>query len=332
MKKNLLLIIIALSITACQADNYSITDKWPMEIRLIGNIETQQAGITTQTIVTTPMLTGKTIYTWGKNGTETVFRAWKLTSGANGLLNNDYGYQQYFPADADQLSLYAICGNFETPPSDFDNPFDTSTEPETFIHNVGEDQTTYNGDNSDILNSDLLYAAQSITREDQTITFKHMLSKIEVILKAGKGVTTEELNNEHTRISLMNTRLKVSVIPGEKYPLAIDTDDANNPLTAISIDTKTTTDFESEKNTYAQAIIVPQTIGTSTDKVPFISIFLGSNGATIDYKTHQKFKSGCKYTYHITVNEDRLEGVLTTNSDADNVWSAGNATEVDSTQ
>lgn len=319
------------SIAACQTDEEPATKQPAVEICLTGHMEAQ-ADIATRTAATTPMPAGKTVYVWANNKTEPVFKAWKLTSSENGALNHDYGYQKYFPSDVNRLSLYAVCGNFENPPSGVDNPFAPDTETESLTHNVSEEQTTYKGNDSDIHNSDLLYAAQSITRENQAITFKHLLSKIEVILKAGKGVKPEELNNEHTRVSLMNTRLQVAITPGAQYPLTIDTNDDNNPVTEIYMDTKTTDDFDNKNNTYAQAIIVPQTIGTSANKVPFISVSLGSNGATLNYKAHQTFKSGCKYTYHITVNENRLDGMLVTGNEPDNAWNVGNATEVESTE
>lgn len=327
MRRFLLFTTLSLALAACQTDMLSHMEQQSQEIRLAGGFTRSDLN------GTVPIPAGKTVYVWAKNGNASVFDAWKLTSSEGGILkDNSYGSPKYFPAGADKLTLHALCGNLENPPSGFDNPFGSDSEEEAFIHMVNEDQTTYEGDDSDFQRSDLLYASQQITKENQAITFKHMLSKIEVVLKAGEGVSAEELNHPLTSVRLMNTRLRITVKPGAESPLSLDKDDTTNPTTPIYIDTKTTESFAALQNGYAQAVIIPQTLGTPSQKVPFISVYLGSNGATLEYKVYQAFRSGYKYTYHITVNEDRLTGIRVQADGEDNSWNAGNTTEIEGTE
>lgn len=329
MKKYLLLLIMTLGIAACQTDEYPTANNQSTEICMTSNINAQTRVYTpTQS---TSLLSDRTVYAWADNGSESHFKAWELTSGENGSLNGTV--QQFFPKGVAQLPIYAIHGNFTETIKEGTNEF-----PQSLTHSVKEMQWKING-GTDYEDSDLLYASNKITRNagEQCLNFYHMLSKIEVVLKAGGDVKEDDLKGM-TRVYLMNTRLNVTFNPQKrtatemesyetrKAMLTVSEDIYDNPIEKILLDNIVTADFGRIEK-YAEAIIVPQAVGASGE-TPFIEVHLQTvNNARLYYKVKNKeFKSGYKYTYHITVLEDRLD-IIEIVSDGNN-WAAGKNNDV----
>lgn len=323
--------LLIASVTACQNESYPETGENQTEIRLKSNLYTVEQASAYSNARSENFDEGKTIYAWADTDSGTPYiNAWKLTTGKNGTLNSDT--KKFFPKNTDQLHVYALQGDFENNIEENNTPL-----PQSLTHSVMADQWTRDG-NANYRKSDLIYAANTITRiaDSQHLRFHHMLTQIEVVLKAAGEVTDEELNNPMTRVYLTNTRLNVNFTPlkttaeeialeeKRKEMLTVDANNTYNPATNILIDTRTTTDFaEMQPEGYAKAIIVPQTVGAEGVPTPFIQIHLQDiNNARLEYKvTNQTFKSGYKYTYHITVHEDRLDVIETVSNESQ--WTEG---------
>lgn len=324
--------LLTISITACQNEGYPKTGENQTEIHLKSNLSIAKPASVYSYPYSRNFDEGKNVYAWAdtQSGT-TYFNAWKLTTGENGALSSTT--PQYYSNNTEKLSIYAIQGNFEESIEENETSF-----PQSLTHSVIADQWTQDGD-ANYKKSDLVYATNEIrpTTDSQYLRFQHMLTQIEVVLKGAGKVTDEELKDPMTRVYLVNTRLNVNFSPmkttaeetaceeNRREMLAVETNDTNNPVTNILIDTRTTTDFaEMKPEGYAKAIIVPQTVGREGVPTPFIQVHLQNiNNARLEYKvTNQVFKSGYKYTYHITVHEDRLDVIEIINNGSQ--WVEGN--------
>ena len=294
MKKNYLLFAAAaLTLAACSNDE-NLNDG-PVELRLGSALEVETRATNVQN---TQIVSGETVYAWvDESDGNPYINAWQLTADGNGCFT---GSKQFFPQSGNAVNIYAIHGNFGTTTfTDF------PTTPLT--HTVSTTQTS----DADVAKSDLLYAAYDedahpTQRPVTTVnmTFYHMLSKIDVGLKPGDGLTVTDLQN--ATVSIVNTVASATFTP-QKTDLTEEATRAAmvsvNETTAASIamSTAVSTDFSSR----AEAIIVPQTLTSNTQ---FIQVTL-NDGANLYYTLPQQveFKSGMKYTYDITVHNTGLE-------------------------
>ena len=176
-------------------------------------------------------------------------------------------------------------------------------------------------DQSDIANyrkSDLMCAAKGShakANDPIDLTFKHKLSKIEVILKADatSGVTAAQLANATVKIkNVLPTIALTSVSDGN-----IVLGDASGAAGDITIGKNGTT--PDGTGGYA-GIIVPQTINASNSTIDFINVTL-AGGGSYSYKisnTSLTFATETKYTYTLTLTS----GGLTVTSSI-NDWTSG---------
>lgn len=285
-------------LAGCSNDENESTDNWNGEIRLTSGV-TPQTRANTQA---TQILSGETVYAWVDKASPTTdyIKAWLLTAGSSNSLT---GSSQYYPTDGSSLDFYALHGNFKsTTFTENTTAFPTSA----IVHSVEADQSNTNMEA--YAKSDLLYAAKKSVAHSKTavaLTFYHMLSKVEVALKAGDG--NPDLTG--ATVTIEGTKLKADFTPSKSATLPTDCADMVSPTTAsndvapITIGNATCTDFSSP--TYNEAIIVPQTLANGT---PFIKVTLSDNASLVyTLEAQTEFKSGKKYIYQITAKKTGLE-------------------------
>lgn len=180
-----------------------------------------------------------------------------------------------------ELSLFAYHPYAANWSKDADNPF-----------SVESDQTT----EANFLASDLMLgtpAVNPISAEETIVTlkFKHQLSKIDINLTAGKGIS----GLRSSKVNILNTLPSTTINPmtGTLAP-------ASGVPTPIKVAI-----FSANPTTFkASAVIIPQTINQD---VKFIEIEL-VDGKKLYHKliSNSTFEPGKKYIYDITVTGNGL--------------------------
>lgn len=226
-------------------------------------------------------------------------------NGNNGF--TDAG-SMYFPVEETSINLYAFHINEKGTPSLSGDKYPSSQ----LTHQVAQDQqSSTNG----YAKSDLLYAKTSLTKENAksnggavALPFKHLLSKIEVVLKKDVSLENATISN----VEILNTKLEGTFTPSKtaEFSVTVSGSEGDNP---IKIDRDITDSSGSDK--LNEAIIIPQTISEGT---AFIRVTL-STGSVLTYllddgnsgTSSVSFASGAKYRYTITA---KLTGLTVTSS------------------
>ena len=354
-----LAIIGALTTAACSNDSdinnsqTAIQQQERVEIRLGSslNAATRAAYTTTQS---NKLATNQKVYVWiddhgnGTTSASAYINAWALTSGADAtvtgltnpvVLNSDNSYKFYYPNTGNNIDIYAVHGNLLTTDAT-PAAITTCTEaapltgatafPTTLTHTVKPNQTgvsmtseTYT-DGYEV--SDLLVAKNTNCVKSATshnLPFQHLLSKIEVYLFAGNGVTKDDLQDADASITLLNTKLQGTLTLTK----------ANDPIGAVAPATTSTTGtiymkmqaeddqqpsgytaptgITSDGHAYrfGEAIIIPQKFDTTYDGNGDAQNFISFNfkgGGSLVAKVKKEFESGKRYIYYITVNRTGL--------------------------
>lgn len=314
MKTKVFMTMAALALMATGCNNEDEMDNWNGEIRLTSGIEVQTRATHN---LDESLKNGETVHVWvddAKTPTSSVTRENlyennQLTKVEGGALTG--GTTMYFPKTGNSVNIFALHTNAPLA----DNTFPVSQ----LTHTVATDQksTTDN-----YATSDLVYAKSTeVVRTSNTVdlTFNHLLSKVEVILKKGSGAT-DFLTNLNS-LKIMNTKPKAQfTLTKDKPSYGYNAEhqdgiliSADGDVTEISIDKDVTT---TETDKLNEAIIVPQTLAVAT---PFIQIKLSAGGVfTYKLESETNFESGKKYTYTITVNQT---GLTVTSSITD--WTVG---------
>jgi hypothetical protein len=326
MKKYLIIItVVALAVlSACsgedshkQKQSYTTAEQLPIKLG-------SSLGDETRSNNATNLINGDTVWVWTDmiNGaTQAVgeyFKAWALkANGVGGLSTLQAGNTKLFPA-TNVLNFYAMVGNFGKvtegeriglPMIDAEN----DPLPTTGIrHTVMSNQTTP----ENYYKSDLLYAVvknQAPISEAVVLPFKHLLSRIQVVLVAGNGVTTSDLDS--ATVTLLNLKRQIAFNPDKEADFSsqsalagllswsnlFQTSDilmATNKV--ASVDEATA----ANSTAYADAIVVPQTIakGANFIKVEYLgrtTYYRIPNGANDE---DLELESGKQYRFRLIAN------------------------------
>lgn len=312
MKRNLKYTICGVSaamlaLTGCNNDTLPGGDALT-EIRLRSGLEVMSRAYTPKQ--ESQIASGEKVYIWSDEASNGVshFNAWELTADGSGGFNAlPDEEKKYFPKSGDAINLYAIHGNFGSGVEKDVTEFPDQDNP--VVHSVETDQTT--GGNYE--KSDLLYATKhgiGKTKDAIALEFYHMLSKMEIAIRPGDGLTKENL--EGATVKIVNTKTQVEFVPakvgdlsaanrGDMLSATGTAQDITLPTVSVENDGN---EFTSADN-YGEAIVVPQELPSGTK---FIEV-TPEGMAPLYYKLASDFtiESGKKYTFHITVNLTELE-------------------------
>lgn len=315
-----ILFFVAVAMTSCSSDEVE-TSTVQREIQLA------PAMSATRSSGNDRMIPGEDFYVWADminddgqtQVIEEYFNAWNLRIASDPAYFTNLGEQRLFPAE-NALNFYALHGNFAdntitANTSDFPkaaNTDDSETYLAPLVHTTLATQTT----DLQYLQSDLLYAVRTnvtATSDKVIMNFYHMLSKIEIALKAsGKGIDNVELAT--ASISIVNVEPTVTFLPAKvtQEQLA-DVDTRDNMLT-LNTGVNTAKEFKigdipvsSDFSEVKACIVPPQTF-----KGNFIKLSYKSPGAettkdyyySIDAEDGLTLHSGKVYRFNLTVDHE----------------------------
>ena len=140
---------------------------------------------------------GEIVWMWANKspGNSEYIKAWKLIAdGAGGFSS---GAAKYWPSDGSSLNVYALHGNFTTPPTEGTTLWNVQ-----FTHAV---ETVQDSDDKRRL-SDLLFshpATAVVPKSTVQLAFDHLLAKITVKLdlSASKGIVASELKDANVMLT-----------------------------------------------------------------------------------------------------------------------------------
>lgn len=296
-------VALATILFASCSNDENVVENNPSEIRLNSGVTSLlRASANTQenTIVSDEIVS---VWIDDAVATKAIYNANQLTADGS---NNFTGNAMYFPQTGNAVDIYAIHGSFE-PAFKSDDIFPA----EGVEFKVAKDQSVL-GDAS-YTNADLLYAySKNVVRNGNptkvSLTFYHMLSKLELAIKMGDG--SPELEKENAVTLGENILLNGKFTPSKTEALSTQekraamlgaaTTPSNETMT---LGQQTSADFTSENIVYNEAILIPQ------DMAGKVLTFTLANGGKLKYTipANTKFESGKKYRYNITLNLSGLE-------------------------
>lgn len=307
MEKKLFLTMVAAAfmLASCGNEENEVKESWNGEIRLSSSIEAQTRATHSLDKV---LKAGESVHVWIDDSkspnaditTESLYKNKVLTVEADSKLSG--GETMYFPQSGNTVNIYALHTNATLTGDEF---------PGELTHTVAQDQKVATATaGAGYQGSDLVYAkiaGQARTADPISLEFTHMLSKIEVVLVKGAGVS------DITSAEILNTKLKAVFTPSKTADFSVATDDTetiadSNPIAIDCEATPQTDASDDNKAILNEAIIVPQKLTATTE-------FIRING-TLIYKlpADKTFAAGKKYRYIVTAN---LSGLTVTSSITD---------------
>ena len=275
-----------LILAACTGDELLDKSNAPgaqVELRLTSGLEVQTRGAHG---FDTQLKEGEAVHVWVDDATtdESLYTNNTLTAGTDGALTG--GETMYFPATCNSASIYAIHGNFAEN-TDYTN-FWGAEQTHTVMQHQRSDGRGY-------AQSDLVYCKLSnVSRNGNPttvgLTFKHLLSKVEVVLVQGAG------NPSISKVEILNTRLNATFTP--------DKTDETVTVRASGTTGENPIEIDNDLSDVNEAVIVPQTLKKGTE---FIRITT-PDGDKLVYSlpAGKTFKPGEKYRFTITVEKGNL--------------------------
>lgn len=318
--KWILLCATILTLGACSSDSELQEQAYTeVELRLSSSLDQRTRAAYTKT-QDTQILSGENVYAWvdeaKSDGAIEYIQAWQLTADGSG---NFSATQKTYPISGNPVNVYAVHGNFSTAPS---GSFPTAA----LSHHVNVAQNTSAG----YAASDLLYATgTNLARQTAAhqLTFRHLLSKIEVYLVAGIGTTDAELAS--AQVTIMNTKptamVTLSKTAAPTFTLSGTAVDISAKMQSQTDQTITIgSDTSVPVYGFAEAIIVPQWVNTTGDSdgsdVDFIKVTLGTMNYAAQVNEH--FEAGHRYKYNVIVNKSGIELTSTISQ-----WNGGGITD-----
>lgn len=299
MRTKAFMTMAALALVAAGCSNEE-TDNWAGEIRLSSGIEVQQTRATHN--LDEALKEGESVHVWVDDAktTDNLYQNNLLTVRTNGALTGET--VMYFPQTGNNVNIYALHTNA---------PLTGNSFPGELTHTVAKDQKSTVDAGSGYQGSDLVFAkSTNVARTSETVNleFKHLLSKIEVVLVKGNG------SPNIAKVEILNTKLEANFTPSKTTEFSVKADGNITDKNPIEIDTDLTSagdanGSDESKKALNEAIIVPQTLSASTE---FIRITTTDGGIlTYSLPDEKQFASATNYRYTITAN---LTGLTVTSS------------------
>ena len=284
-------------LAACsKEENGGMTDG-RTELRLASGIE----AVTRGDVQNTAIVADETVCAWvsdaGQSGTDAaLYNAVKLTAQAGGGLAGTT--PMYFPQTGNAVNIRALHGTFNETFTEGETAFPTGGVGFTVAENQSAGGDAY-------VKSDLLYAASNdVARSGNPTTvslkFYHMLSKLELKIVRGEGVT-----DAVEKVTLGGVAVGGTFTPAEDADLTQRT--ARAAMIASGEQSATMTlgsaFWDEGTKTTNDAIVVPQTVGGKT-----MTFTLASGGKLVYTIPEGKaFESGRKHVYTVTLKLTGLE-------------------------
>ena len=337
--------VALMSLAACSTDDNEASNGSAAQ-QLEIHLSSSSIVADTRSYTATNLQNGDTVYVWtamvnGSTGAVSdYFNAWTLmANGVGGLTPQSAGNTKLFPA-TNALNFYAMVGNFglvtEGPREGLPMiESEVAAIPATgILHTVNADQTTATA----YFQSDLLYAVkknQEPIAEAVQLPFIHMLSRIQVVLVAGNGITASDLTANTTSVKLHQLERQVIFRPDTALNYTLQASRAamlalpaqnegqiDDILMTTNVVGSNDAATDPGSTVYADAIIVPQTVaaGTTLLKVSYL-------GRDTEWKVPAgglTFESGKQYRFRLTA--DRIGETYELSSVTMESWGA-NTTE-----
>lgn len=313
MKTRLMIVVAVAAVAVACHDGGEGPGGGPEELRLTGAIkgEVVARGAAAGEVIAA----GEVVHAWvdeAVNPAVAHVKAWRLEADGNGGL--DWA-ACYFPENGNDVNIYAMHGNFNYVIEEGVTGF-----PSWIMECKVEHMQAGEVGAANRAKSDLLFAIErgvSRGRESdgvttRELTFYHLLSKVEVALKASDEVGDLTGAVVHVGGTLNGGYFmpdKEAVMENAAERGKMIAPDRSSSVT-IMIDTRVTGNFDGNTE-YGEAIAVP---GTGL----FIRVRL-EDGKELYYHSKVTLESGKKYRYNIYVGKERLELVSTSIS----AWETG---------
>lgn len=305
MKKLFLISAIAATLAACSSDNdmNGIENSKPQPILLGTSVSTTMRS-NSQILQATELAVNQTVgvyvyFTGEKETNSTANYGYKniayTVANANGDLTiTDTDKQPYYPENkTQQVDVYAFAPQFDTTTGELNTMNDVSFTTES-------DQSTdakYNA-------SDFVWGKTTLTPTTsstaQLIPMKHKLSKINVNIAPGTGMTLDALKDATITLAGVNLSGKINLTDGT----ATTDGTTTNTLTltnGTSDSFKGTFKSDAGVDCYqASAVIIPQTLTSQTLKIKL------SNNSEYTYSLSGSFTAEKINTYDIKINATGL--------------------------
>ena len=316
MKKYFVFAAAVIALAACSSEEENV-QSWNGEIRLsaVNVVQTRAA----QGIQSTAFDEGEKIDVFINENATTPSIEYPqplvYTSGTGGVLTTSD--EQYYP-QSNGVNIFAVY------PSGVAGTNVNATNVAFAVESDQSEEDAYKA-------SDLMVGAPANNPVSKTsgtvqLTFKHCLSKININISAGDGITETDLQGATVTILNTTTGGTFNVQTGEVTPNGVQA--AATPITAGTLEVREDTGVQG-----ISAIIVPQTVSAGRQ---FISIRYGGDQQTpateLFYTLPQAadvdFAAGYSYTFNITAKKSGLTldgSTITDWTDNPNVFS-GEAT------